>query len=106
MKDKKHIPLEEIGKDLPFRTPENYFEDFANRMEAQIVVKPVSIRKTFTPWMYMAAMFVGLLIVGQILFNVYQSANVKNEDNYESYVLSQVDEAAMIDYYVENGDIQ
>ena len=106
MKNKKHISLEEIGKDLPFKTPENYFEDFANRMEAQIVVKPLPLRKTLTPWLYMAAMFVGLFVVGQIIFTVFQSSSVKNEDSYESYVLSQVDETAMIDYYVEDVDYQ
>jgi len=106
MKDKKHISLEEIGKEVPFSVPENYFEDFAAKMEGQISIKPISIRKAFAPWMYMAAMFVGVFVVGQILFNVLSDKTTKSDDSYESYVLSQVDESSLMDLYVDNSDVQ
>ena len=106
MEDKKRISFDEIGKELPFKIPENYFEDFASAMEAQIVVKPTSLKRVFKPWMYMAAMFVGLFVIGQVLFTVLKTTNVNTDDNYESYILSQVDETALIDYYVENADLE
>jgi len=101
MKTNKHISLEEIGKELPFSVPENYFEHFASQLEEQIGYKNVSIRRLLKPWMYMAAMFVGILMMGQVFYTVYQNNTVKNADNYESYVLSQVDETALMDYYVD-----
>ncbi|HEY5593148.1 MAG TPA: hypothetical protein VIK55_19290 [Paludibacter sp.] len=101
MKTNKHISLEEIGKELPFSVPENYFEQFASQLEEQIGYKNVSIRRLLKPWMYMAAMFVGILMMGQVFYTVYQNNTVKNADNYESYVLSQVDETALMDYYVD-----
>ena len=106
MKDNKHITLEEIGKELPFGVPENYFEQFANQMEAQIAVKRTPFRKVLINWMSMAAMFVGILIMGQIFYTVYQNNTVKNEDNYELYVLSQVDESSLIDYYVDDSSVK
>ena len=36
MMEKKNISLDKIDKKLPFSVPENYFEDFAARMELQV----------------------------------------------------------------------
>lgn len=106
MKNNKHITLEEIGKELPYSVPENYFEQFANQMEAQIMVRRTPFRKVLTNWMSMAAIFVGIFIVGQIFYTVYQNNTAKNEDNYELYVLSQVDESSLIDYYVDDSSVK
>lgn len=102
MKPNKHISLAEIGKELPFGVPENYFEHFAVQMDEQIVSKSIPVRKLLKPWMYMAAMFVGVLFSGQIFYNKYQNNTSLNAENYEFYVLSQVDETALIDYYVDD----
>lgn len=102
MKKNKHISLDEIGKDLPFDVPEGYFENFAQQMEKQIMEKHVSLPKLLKPWMYMAAMFVGVLLIGQVFYTLYQNNNGKNADTYESYVLSQVHETSIMDYYLEN----
>jgi hypothetical protein len=101
MKKKNNITLEEIGKELPFAVPENYFNEFAQNFEAQVIVNKVSVHKLFRPWMYMAAMFVGILILGNIFYSVYQNNIKSKEDKYESYVLSQVDESSIVDYYVD-----
>jgi hypothetical protein len=82
MKDNKHITLEEIGKELPFSVPENYFEQFANQMEMQIAVKRMPFRKVLINWMSMAAMFAGILIMGQIFYTVYQFYTAINVDYY------------------------
>jgi len=101
MKTNKHISLDEIGKELPFEVPSNYFEQFAVQMDEQIDFKPVTVRKLLKPWMYMAAMFVGILLLGQVFYNIYQNNTTKNAENYELYVLSQVDETVLMDYYVD-----
>lgn len=102
MKKNNHISLEEIGKDLPFGVPDNYFDQFALQMEDKVMFKRISLRKIMKPWMYMAAMFIGVLLIGQIIYSVYQANTSKNVENYESYVLSQVDETSIVDYYIEN----
>ncbi|MBN2767406.1 MAG: hypothetical protein JXR27_13640 [Paludibacteraceae bacterium] len=103
MDNKKHILFGEAGKKLPFTVPENYFENFASQMEAQVTIKPVSVFKIMRPWMYMAAMFLGVLFLSRVGYNVYQEkSNTLIADNYELYVLSQVDEAEIIDYYLSD----
>lgn len=106
MKDKKHISLEEIGTELPFTVPENYFEKFATQFDEQIKMKSVSFVHSLKPWMYMAAMFVGIFVLSQVFFLLDNYKVDSNTDNYESYVLSQVDEAYMLDYYVEDATQQ
>lgn len=104
MEKRKNISLEEVGNKLPFTVPENYFEDFALQMDSQIMPKPVSVAKMMRPWMYMAAMFVGVFFIGQIVFTMYQEKSTLMAENYDLYVMSQVDELEIIDYYLtENG---
>jgi hypothetical protein len=53
--------------------------------------------------MYAAAVFVGVIIIGSVYYsNIQKDNNAYTADNYESYVLSQVDESSMMDYYVNN----
>jgi len=100
MKNNKNISIEEMSKELPFTVPENYFDQFALQLEEQIGYKKPFIRKTLKTWMYMAAMFVGILIMGQVFYTVNKINVTRNAENYETYVLSQIDENSMADYYV------
>lgn len=102
MKQNRHISLDEIGKDLPFSVPEGYFDNFAQQMEEQIIEKRVSIPRLLKPWLYMVAMFTGVLLLGQVFYSLYQDNNGKITDSYESYILSQVHETSIMDYYLEN----
>lgn len=106
MKTNKHISLDDVGKELPFAVPEHYFEQFPLEMERKIAGKKKSVHKLLKPWMYLAAMFVGILIIGQIYYMVYQHNTSTKQENYESYVLSQVDESSLMDYYVEDSSNQ
>ena len=101
MKNNKNILIEEISKELPFSVPENYFNQFALRIEEQIGYKRTIFRKSIKKWMYMAAMFVGILILADVFYIVNQNNATRNADNYESYVLSQVDENSMVDVYLD-----
>jgi len=101
MKNNKNILIEEISKELPFSVPENYFDQFALQIDEQIGFKRTIVRKVLKPWMYMAAMFICILIMGQVFYTVNKNNSTRNAENYESYVLSQVDENSLADFYVD-----
>ena len=96
--------LEEIDKTKnPFKVPENYFaqfnEEIMNRLpEKEIIVpEPVSIWDRIKPWVYLAAMFVGLYVTINFLMKaprndnrdgnqlVTQQAFSASTDNAENY---------------------
>lgn len=104
MKNNKNILIDKIGKELPFTVPENYFSQFALQIDKQISYKHAGNHRMLRNWMLMVAMFVGVLIVGRVFYSVYQNNLTKNNENYETYVLSQVDETSIVDYYVEQSN--
>ncbi|NDV46177.1 hypothetical protein D0T49_03860 [Paludibacter sp. 221] len=101
MNKKKKISLSEINKELPFEVPQGYFDDFASRMIAQTSEQHVPVRRMLKPWLYMAGMFVGILLLGNVVYNAYQNYNSLKTENYERYLLSQVDDVSLIDFYFE-----
>jgi len=66
----KKIKLDEISKKSPFKVPENYFEDFASRMEAHLSreVKKVSLFHKLRPYMFIAAVIAVMLSVTFVVF--------------------------------------
>lgn len=76
---KTTIRLEDIEKTDPFKVPENYFEqvnqEIMNRLPEKSIPQPqvVPLREKVKPWIYMAAMFVGLFFAIQFL--------IKNQGN-------------------------
>ena len=98
MDKRKHISLDEIGNKIPFSVPENYFEQFAVQMDDQMGVATIPVKRMLKPWMYMAAMFVGVLLLAQVVYSVYNNNKAKNE-MFELYVLSQMDDSHMADIY-------
>lgn len=85
-----------------FGLPENYFNDFPMAMMEQIEAsaQPKKRSRFFaSAWTYAAAaVFVGVLFWGQY----FLSAGLKSTsfvETYDSYVLSQVDENAMLEFY-------
>lgn len=104
MKNNKNILLDKVGRELPFTVPENYFNQFALQIDQQINYKHATNHRMLRNWMLMAAMFVGVLIMGRVFYSVHQNNLTRNAENYETYVLSQVDETSMVDYYVEQSN--
>jgi D-alanyl-lipoteichoic acid acyltransferase DltB (MBOAT superfamily) len=102
MKKQTHISLEEIGKKLPFKVPENYFEEFASQIDEQIAPNKPSWKQISQPWLYLVALFVGILFMVQIFYTVYVKIDKKQKENYELYVLSQIDEPFIMNYYLIN----
>jgi hypothetical protein len=95
----KNSILNEIGNRNPFSVPENYFENFANQFEAQIALKPVLPFKLLRPWMYMAAMFLGVFFMSRIVYTVYTNNKIADAENYELYVMSQVNDVENLEYF-------
>lgn len=88
--------LEEIDrKRNPFKVPDNYFarlnEEIMNHLPEKEIVPPqtVSLWEKVKPWVYMAAMFVGLYITIQFLTRQADNGNVASRQsvvqNQESY---------------------
>ena len=104
MEEKDYMEIQKAGNKRPFALPENYFDDFAGRMDAMIAETPQEVRRLrIRPWMYGAvASLIGVVLLGQIYF----STNNKNEklasetEIYDSYVLSQVNENSIVDFYL------
>ena len=70
MKTKQHDILDKLGKDSGFKVQENYFEEFNQKMldslpEVTITdtEKPTSLWIKARPFIYMAAMFVGVFLM-------------------------------------------
>lgn len=101
MKKNTKISLNETGRELPFTVPENYFEHFALQIDEQINRNSSSNQRFIRKWMYAAAAFVGIFMLGQTFYKVHQTNATQKADTYEAYVLSQVNEASMVDYYVD-----
>ncbi len=106
MKPKNNISLEEIGSRIPFSVPENYFEDFALQMESKTATVQVSVFKIVKPWLYMAAMFAGVFVVGNVFYSIHTNNVAKNTENYELYVVSQVDESLIYDNYIDEQNVE
>ncbi len=72
--------LEEIEKRNPFTVPENYFANFNQEIMNRLPEKEIVIPKKVTmwdkakPWVYMAAMFMGIFFTIQFL-----TKNINNQ---------------------------
>lgn len=93
--------LDGIGNRVPYITPDNYFDDFAKKMDemAHAESKSFSLRSISRPWIYLAAMFVGMLVVTNILINLNGKENAE-AITYEQYLSSQIDPTVLADYYL------
>jgi len=96
---KENMNLNNIGNRKPFSVPTNYFEDFASQFDTQIAIKPISPLKLLRPWMYMAAMFLGVLFLSRMVYTVYTDNKMADAENYELYVMTQVDDVESLDYF-------
>lgn len=102
MKEFKNISLKEVGKEKPFSLPENYFEQFATKIAVQTDTPSKSKKMTFKRWMYVAAAFIGVLLVGNVLLSTYKQNQSDEMESYELFILSQVDEYGLLEYYLDD----
>ncbi|HHT22579.1 MAG TPA: hypothetical protein GXZ87_04610 [Bacteroidales bacterium] len=103
MEKNKFIELENLGNKRPFALPENYFDDFAAQMEKTVAEMSVSEQpqQRIKPWMYgVAASIIGAIFMVQIFISENKKKETLISETYETYVLSQVSENSIIDYYL------
>ena len=71
MKKEETNLLNRCGKENPFKVPEGYFENFAVQMMDQLPEKTPAVTPAVTlwtrikPWIYMTAMFCGIMLMVQ-----------------------------------------
>lgn len=134
METKKINNLSEIHNTNPFKVPENYFEQFAEKMMAQLPEKEfapprkVTMWEKVKPWVYMAAMFAGLFFTIQFITRNAQNSAIKpsallntqtqnetywstvqiSEDEFYRYLEDQLMEDSYYDYMYEatGGNLQ
>ncbi len=96
METKKQT-LEDIGNKIPFKVPENYFSLVNETIMANLpkkeapVIETVSLWDKSKPWVYMAAMFLGLFFTVKVLIT-----NTSTVQNYWSDV--EISEEEFFDY--------
>ena len=89
--------LDNIGKINPFKVPEHYFERFCDNMMSQLPEKEikepqvVGMWERMKPWVYMAAMFVGIMLMVNIFVNKSESAGIFSK-NVENISISEIDD--------------
>ncbi|MDD2300301.1 MAG: hypothetical protein PHQ67_08545 [Fermentimonas sp.] len=85
--------LKEIDKsNNPFKVPENYFAQFNNDIMGKLpekeffAPKPIPLWDKVKPWVYLAAMFIGMYVT--INFLITKGDNLGNESKVVSEQLS------------------
>lgn len=88
--------LADIKKDVPFKVPENYFTQFNETIMAKLPekviepVKPISLWDKSKVWVYMAAMFLGLIFTMKVFVVTTDTTN-PTKKNTASTTISQQD---------------
>ena len=100
--DKKKNLLEDIDKVNPFKTPEGYFENFADGIMSQLpdVVQTnstnINLWHRVRPWVYMAAMFAGIALMIRVFIGTPAETGIKH---YAAEGLNLTSTSDIDDYY-------
>lgn len=94
--------LEKIGKENPFKVPENYFEEFTQELMKKLPAKETILQAEeatlwlrIKPWLYMAAMFCGIMLSVRIFVGepkeeafpiTLQDAEMLQDEEWENMV--------------------
>lgn len=104
MKNDKYIDMNKLNNKRPFTLPENYFSDFSAKMDKLIMEEQHPKQLRLRPWMYgVAVSLIGLVLLGQVYLTNRNDEKLA-KDIYDTYILSQVNEASIIDYYLTTAD--
>lgn len=98
-------------RENPFVVPEGYFEEMADRWSAfaDAQDKPVSWWVKSKSYLYMAAMFIGVVVIGYAFVSLQQeistpavqvTSNVTAEDYYDTLINSGVSEDLLVEYII------
>ena len=105
---KDSFKLDELMSRQPFRVPDGYFENFTDDFMNRLPDKPVresnkvSFYVRMKPLLYLAAMFVGAIILSNIFtFNRKNSTDVNNKTNIMTNASSLSNSGDEMDYNAE-----
>ena len=105
-KEKNNI-LTKIGKDAGFRVPEGYFDSFAEEVVRKLPepvltpIQPVTRWQRIRPFVYMAAMFVGIWL----MMKIFDGWGRQEPTMYNPEILAGFENDANIEYLLMRGDI-
>ena len=123
MKEEKYL-IEKCGKANPFKTPEGYFENFTRNIMEQLPEKEIQAVPETTlwhrirPWMYMAAMFCGLMFGARLFLHDTETTQEESASSLQlfsstlpdEYIDPIVDQTMMDDYtlyqYLTDADME
>ena len=115
MTERENSILERFGNRNPFRVPDGYFEGFAddlmNRLpdKTDSETKVISFYNRVKPWLYLAAMFAGIMVLFNIYNKSFMSDNVGKDtltsvkvglDDVEDTVFFEIIEDMFVDTYL------
>ncbi len=105
-KETKDI-LTKIGKDAGFRVPEDYFDTFAEKIvkdlpepEITPIIQPTRWQRV-RPFVYMAAMFVGIWL----MMKIFDGFGRQEPVMYNPDILAGFENETNIEYLLMRGDI-
>ena len=103
--EKENTLLNELGNETPFTVPENYFETFSRKMEQlvdeqeqTVTVPHLTMWHRVQPYIYLAAMFIGLYVSFNLFLKPSYEANKQEELQLvelaieQDYILDEIDE--------------
>ena len=110
--------LRKVGTHNPFRVPENYFEDFRQELMNKLPEKEpipswpeLTVWQRVKPWLYMTAMFVGIMLSVRIFVGkpqdeefpiTHAEAEMLPEEEWENMIRrTLVDDYAIYEYLTE-----
>ncbi|MCL1868457.1 MAG: hypothetical protein FWF72_05885 [Paludibacter sp.] len=99
--------LQKIGNRTPFSVPEGYFEQFAGGIMPFISAQNKRPARIFEMrrWFVAAAAMALLISVGFMSYRSYEKYQIaENQDNYETYLMSQIDNNNLMEYYFTSYD--
>ena len=110
MKDEQKL-MQQYGKKQPFATPEGYFESFHEQLmsrlpETEPTAAPtvkVTLMTRIKPWIYTAAMFMGIIFMVQGIMYVQQAQMTNNSIAFEDIYTEEADRfmySSLYDEYV------
>ena len=101
--------LKKYGRKIPFSTPKGYFENFTDDLMKQLpekeAIEPseISIWNRVKPWIYMAAMFCGIMFSIHILMEDrqtdYNSDGIGSISELPDEYIEPIVEQTMMDDY-------
>ncbi len=108
MKEEKDL-LERFGRRNPFKVPDGYFENFTEDVMKQLpekeypAVGKITMWERVKPWLYMAAMFCGLMFGIHVLVHYNKTEqNTTNTDVFselpDEYIDPIINQTLMDDY--------